>query len=213
MDLKSEFGKIAGDLFTLEVNTIVKANMTGEKFPSVAEALGQIADDYEKKLLFLESGSNNPPVTASGESAGSSDASKRFEELALRANAMLSTIARDSLSSPSAEADYYMRSRIRDSALRLVPLAKAPDGKLTAAELAVIRKIWELGTEEIAFQTVIQLDGDVVTRLQPKYANPSQRLVHAIHGEAVGVSVAFWKSLVELLETFFGVAIRAATGK
>jgi hypothetical protein len=212
MDLKSEFGKIAGDLFTLEVNTIVKANMTGEKFPSVAEALEQIADDYEKTLFFLESGSSNTPVTASGESAGS-DASKRFEELALRANAMLSSIARDSLSSPSAEADYYMRCRIRDSALRLVPLAKAPDGKLTAAELAVIRKIWELGTEEIAFQTVIQLDGDVVTRLQPKYANPSQRLVHAIHGEAVGVSVGFWKSLVELLETFFGVAIRAATGK
>lgn len=210
----ADFETLASNLFALEINTIVKANMTGQKFPSPGEALDDIASDYEDELVALESASSVAPASLAPTPRGTTAASTaRFGAIAARSEALLALLARAAESSPDDDADYYMLCRIRDNARRLAPIAQGPDIKPTQTELALIRKVWELGTEEIAFQTVIQLDGDVVTRLQPKYANASQGIVHAIHGEAVGVSVGFWKSLVELVETFFGVTMRALSGK
>lgn len=78
---------------------------------------------------------------------------------------------------------------------------------LNTNETVTLRKIWELGTEEIAAQTVIQLDGDVVTRIQPKYATAEFKELHQIHSQSVGTSIKFWKELVHLVKTFFEVII------
>ena len=67
-------------------------------------------------------------------------------------------------------------------------------------ELVIIRKAWELGVEEIAMQTIIQLDGDVVTRIQPKYAQEGNNILYKIHNQGIGVSVSFWKELVGIVK-------------
>jgi hypothetical protein len=74
---------------------------------------------------------------------------------------------------------------------------------LTTDELVTIRKAWEIGTEKIVMQTVIQLDGDVVTRVTPEYATADRKTVHEIHNQSVTFSLNAWSQLVELVKDFF----------
>ena len=37
---------------------------------------------------------------------------------------------------------------------------------LESYEIVAVRKIWEIGTESVVMQTIAQLDGDIVTRIQ-----------------------------------------------
>ena len=77
------------------------------------------------------------------------------------------------------------------------PLPMNPD------QLALLRKIWEVGTTEIAMQTVVQLDGDVVTRILRKYADEDYTILHKLHDEGVSTAIGFWKDLVGLVKDFF----------
>ncbi len=61
---------------------------------------------------------------------------------------------------------------------------------------ALLRKIWEVGLEEIALQTVIQLDGDIVTRVHPAYLHHGR--LFEIHHESVHASQTFWKELIDI---------------
>jgi hypothetical protein len=85
---------------------------------------------------------------------------------------------------------------------------RPPDLNLNQNQLILLRKIWEVGTEEIAMQTVIQLDGDVVTRLLPKYSLGKDELLHRIHQEGVKASVGFWKDLIGIARDLLGSLFR-----
>lgn len=78
-----------------------------------------------------------------------------------------------------------------------------PPFPLTSNELVTIRKAWEIGTEKIAMQTVIQLDGDVVTRISPEYAKPDKKVIHEIHQQGVSISMKAWGELVGVVKEFF----------
>ena len=60
------------------------------------------------------------------------------------------------------------------------------------------RKIWEIGAERIAMQTVLQLDGDVVTRIAP---GGDARLFEA-HQRGVNLAFGYWKMVLTLLQNF-----------
>ena len=51
-------------------------------------------------------------------------------------------------------------------------------------------------------QTVIQLDGDVVTRIRPARARLDNDPLFIIHNSAVSTSVGAWTRLVGALEAF-----------
>ena len=68
-------------------------------------------------------------------------------------------------------------------------------------DLITIRKAWEMGTEVIAMQTVVQLDGDIVTRLNSAYAAERYQPVRDLHRESVGSALEHWRYLVETLVT------------
>ncbi|MFQ5632404.1 MAG: hypothetical protein ACE5I1_26845, partial [bacterium] len=51
-------------------------------------------------------------------------------------------------------------------------------------------------------KTVIQLDGDVITRVQERYATEEHATVHKLHNVGVSTSLAFWKTLVDIVESF-----------
>ncbi len=75
------------------------------------------------------------------------------------------------------------------------PLRLQPD------EITLLRKIWEIGIEDIAMQTIIQLDGDVVTRIQPDFVNDLD--VQRMHNEGVMTAISFWKDLIAVVKDFF----------
>ncbi len=96
----------------------------------------------------------------------------------------------------------YSRAEIDDTAR---PFPLTPD------EMMLIRKFWELGLEEIAMQTVIQVDGDVITRIQPAALVASAQPLRDLHKEGLQISVAFWHELVGIVEVLVGLITRSVS--
>lgn len=63
---------------------------------------------------------------------------------------------------------------------------------------AMLRKMWEIGTEEVVAQTVVHLDGDVVTRFRRGLDGPGQGPpVMEAHRMGVDVALSSWRHLVD----------------
>ena len=88
-------------------------------------------------------------------------------------------------------------------------VAHYPPYNLAPDELTTLRKIWEIGTEEIAMQTVIQLDGDVITRITPRHTTESHedKVLQRIHSESVSLSMSYWGTLVQVASGFFEMLV------
>ncbi len=91
-------------------------------------------------------------------------------------------------------------------------MQNVPDLDLDTAQLTTIRKIWEIGTEEILMQTVIQIDGDVTTRIAERLMQDNKTieyqraLVFKLHDQAVSTSVNFWANLIKTISSI-GLAL------
>lgn len=71
-----------------------------------------------------------------------------------------------------------------------------PPPDLTAREQLTIKKIWEVGSEWVVAQTVIQLDGDVVTRIAKGFSEePEIDKLLALHQRGLETGLARWDSL------------------
>jgi hypothetical protein len=80
-----------------------------------------------------------------------------------------------------------------------------PMGKLPVDYAIAVRKIWDIGTETVFMQTLIQIDGDVVTRIQRGLPKSKQKLILRVHERGVDVSMRYW-------ETLFGIVKQIAGG-
>ncbi len=222
-NFKEQITKIAGDLLNLEINTIVKPGIEGLKMPSPRHALLDIARDFDNELERLGAKQLEKHDDTGGYVA--------FDQLRERAKQGISARANEGGEmTDKRKADILMLQRVKDksdqikgmfNSIRLRNVVnwdnaytreqleeKRPPFPLTTDELVLIRKIWEIGTEEIAMQTVIQLDGDVITRVQPKYVSSGHELIHNLHNQGVSTSVAFWKELVGILGDFFNSIVK-----
>jgi hypothetical protein len=56
-------------------------------------------------------------------------------------------------------------------------------------------------------QTVIQIDGDVVNRIQPGRETGEHKPLHDLHKDAVDISFRYWRWLIEALGRFAGQAV------
>jgi len=223
--LRAKVGKIAEDLLNLEINTIIKPNITGEKMPSPRHALIGIAGEFSSKLTDL-----GFPLSDLGIKDGSYRSFDMLRESANKGVKTFQKSAAEKSLKPEEEADLLMLHRIKNmsdqikgvfNALQrrrvekwdnnfthqeiekdLLPFPLNPD------ELVLIRKVWEVGVEEIALQTVIQLDGDVVTRVMPKYATSRSEALHKIHEQSVSVSMKSWQELIGVVKDFFGTIVK-----
>lgn len=222
-DFKEQIRKIAIDLLNLEVNTIIKSNIEGIKMPEPRHALLDIAKTFDSKLKSLGAEQLKDHNDLGGYAA--------FDQLRTRANQKISELEtkRGGLTSEQ-DADLLMLYRIKDKSDQIKGMFNSlkrrkvanwdnaythqqieeerPPFPLTPDELVLLRKVWELGTEEIALQTIIQLDGDVVTRIQPKYITSNCESVHKIHNQGVSTSMAFWKELIGIVTDFFSAIVR-----
>ena len=87
------------------------------------------------------------------------------------------------------------------------------DLDLKPDQITMIRKAWEIGTERILLQTVIQLDGDVTTRISERFAGSPVPTLLNIHNESIGIATGFWSSLVKTFGEMFGKTIEALLGR
>lgn len=242
------FKTLAEDLLTLEVNTIVKADMSACKMPSNRrEALLEIAKDYHYKLVDLQC---REPII--WDSAGV----MAFLELRERAvfgiqdsSAILKTLSNDDPERQVVKEKIMMLGRIQSQSEQLVSMfihlahqneknfdlnayresmvermanlddfaphdeksyswnndlprgqmQLVDDLELSATQISLIRKIWEIGTERVVLQTLIHADGDITTRIAERFVHTPNQALFNIHQEAVQRSVGFWSHLVDTI--------------
>ncbi len=246
------------DLTHLEINTIIKDEMTATKAPSsprlILYALAtmyyykliQLGDKYVEYIGQPEEGTTN---LFRGKEVYLGSGYESFHELSHRAeNAALLIMnnkARLPFSVNTMDADIMMLNRIRTisndvrSILKMVDNSKGEpvDGRdsylfdqkdiiatfrtmrndeaekleldLDLRQLMVIKKANDIGTEKVIIQTVIGMDGDITTRITQSFAEQPLAFINTMHHEAIGISVDFWKTLinvvVELGKNFIGI--------
>jgi hypothetical protein len=209
---KTTVQRFFDDLLTLEVNLILKADMTARKMPLTGEAFHDIADHYSSYI-----GQQTP----------------RLGELTPQVFLDLNKDARDMREANKAQADPQEEYAAVDIVLKRIErnssqlarimneigLTNTSDEngnwiQLTVAkkeDLLVLRKAWEVGTESVIMQTVAQVDGDIVTRLQPALAAPDHGPIHSVHMKLVTTGLEQWRFLfatvatitIGVLQTFF----------
>lgn len=231
VDIRARIHAIADQLTHLEVNTILKPNMTGRKMPAPRHALIEIATRYMTKLEQLGWPVTDDIVAPPGGFAS-------FDLIRERASDAIDAFrakARIRIATDTEECDLVLLLRIKTMSDQIKGIFNAlkrrdipewdnaythqgvedefPPWPLTPEEFVQIHKIWEMGLEEIAMQTVIQLDGDVVTRIMPKYANEEGRIIHQIHHQGVSMSLQVWGELVGLVGNFFQTFFGKPAGK
>lgn len=252
-DAGGVFNDVMRNLLSLEVNTIVKDNMTAEPMSTVAHALLDIAGEYAGRLeeygvnlagYFPENGVDPFP----GE-AGSAEERERFRPadglwnpLAARLDMDLLTVSRGcferlrcAAKAAGKEAPQRTSPRLRDGEMLIIEricnncdaikwvmqrtpaldnaavtqewLQARPDAgaslsaDMTGADYLMIRKIWEVGTEDVVLQTVIHLDGDVVNRVRAFYLDqPEASALFKMHEMGTGVAVRGWEHLINLVQ-------------
>jgi hypothetical protein len=243
-DFKDTVSLVAKNLFTLEVNTIIKANILGTKMPPPVHALLDIASEYDTRVCADEKELGivppaPPPPPQPGVPAGellATDA--QFNYLRERADVCI-----DKLKEPSSpvrgkelELRLLLLQRIQDNSDQIrsifqgmarrgetLPSAKGlsraattehtADLPLLPNELLTLRKIWEIGLEQILAQTVLQVDGDVTTRIHPDLLKAELAQVLSIHQQAVSNSVGIWKALAGMLGSFLENVLPFLRGK
>jgi len=240
------FKTLAQDLLSLEINTIIKADMSGRKMPTDRrEALLDISKKYHLKLVEL--GYRKPEIWNSGgvmaflelrsraiqgrkqleiqinqSSAQQQKQLKQdlvmlmrilgqseqiislFVNLALKIDPdfnlithrqqMNQQVKQDPKHRPYDEQNHYWNNDLSRHSMQ-----KYPDLELDAAQISLIRKIWEIGTEQVMLQTVIHADGDVTTRIAEHLTENPNETLFQVHNQAVQNSVKFWQGLVELV--------------
>lgn len=235
-------------LLNLEINTIIKENMTAERMPALPHAILDIAGEYA--LQLVQSGvdvtvfqrtpeparasldpwaclrSGNAPTFDQDELRVWSDTFDALRWAAKRANSVAEAgqqdkVARSVLDRICNNSDTVKAILVRIKDLEFVKakpnrmeLVQSPfeskDWKgVSTNDWLAIKKIWEVGTEEIVAQTIIQLDGDVCTRFRPQ-ANPgTAELILSVHQSSTDVAISSWRYLVDVVVKIAGATAGA----
>jgi hypothetical protein len=73
------------------------------------------------------------------------------------------------------------------------------DLELDVNQELALKKVWDIGTEEILMQTIVEIDGDITTRIQERFSQDPNQQVLDLHANAVQTSIGFWGQLTQLL--------------
>ena len=90
----------------------------------------------------------------------------------------------------------------RDAILALDAMEGAARPRIPPAPpeaLTMIRKIWDIGANSIVFQTVQQIDGDVIFRVRSSLDLSKRQALLEAHQQACNVAMSYWRSMFELV--------------
>jgi hypothetical protein len=190
-DFAERFGDIVRGMLSLEINTIVKEGMSATRMGAPAEALEDVASCYASWLRKHggHPGTAPSPVTAS----------HFLDTLAVEA-----ANVKAAADSPGVS---VIATRIQRNAQALgKKFDKLVAGDPDPDELIQLRKVWEIGTEEVVMQTVLWIDGDATQRVHPAYVDKAHEQLLGIHAASVNASLSYWKSLGDIVVGLFRTA-------
>lgn len=194
---KEKLSEVAEDLFSLEVNTLIVDRISAVKMPDPRHALIDIAKAYQYRMQVF-----GVVVSLSDKELGSHAG---FSKLRQAAHTWMEEFKDRCRLGAQTEGDLqqvYLFDRVNTKCAQIGAMMKRLESRgvadwdnamgrdgvvntssidLDPKDALLIRKTWELGTAQIAIQTVVQLDGDVVTRISPQYAQTGWQGLHRIH--------------------------------
>ena len=194
---------IAEGVLTLEVNTVICPHIEAEKMPQPEHALIDVANEYG---AWLRDHHHQTDIFVEGEPSTASAAV--FLKLRTSAAALQLVRGEESnlLERIRKNSDQLLGVFLRlDAGRDPVKLTRGRDllpqaVELKPEEIVLLRKAWELMLDEIALQTTIQIDGDVILRmLRRSPEGVDMAHVMAAHEHAVSTSTRFWADLVSLV--------------
>jgi hypothetical protein len=201
----ADFIAIATNLLTLEINTVLKNGMSSQKMPSSEDAVVDIIENYCDYLCrrVPTAWADEHAFVSAGPVAIDPGGLQTLRRIALRLKTetrqpdeilgVLSRIQRNC----DQMMDFVTGTVSRNTRLRL-----------TTEQTILLRKAWEIGTETVAMQTVIQIDGDVVTRVQPGREDGASAALHAAHRQSVELSFRYWQFLADTLGRMAGALMK-----
>ena len=71
---------------------------------------------------------------------------------------------------------------------------------MDARDRVKIKRLFDLGTENVVMQTRFGLDGDVVTRIEEGFASKPRQLIIDIHDKHTNLTVQYWKNLIGIVQ-------------
>ncbi len=224
-DKKQRTKKFLLDLTSLEITTIVTDNISAESMGDPQQAIERISSLYASKLdaIAATHGAPDPGKAAARKdvSAKASDASGGATRSAIRDRERQARRMKRKYGAQLSQEDHGHIDRIRDRSRELegsndklggssaptgagAQIHPAPQGpeaaerpEFSPEDMVALRKIWELGVEPIAAHTVIQVSGDVITRLHPRYATGQHSMVLELHRTGTSIATEMWSSLID----------------
>jgi hypothetical protein len=86
-------------------------------------------------------------------------------------------------------------------------LKRQQDYELSPDQMAVIRKAYEIGTQYILMQTVVQIEGDITTYITTKFLEmpiAEQEVIMKIHDTALNTSIRLWQYMFQTIGNLLG---------
>ena len=234
--------RVASDLLTIEVNTIIKPCMTARKMPPPPVALFDIVANYSDYLVrsaqllpdksTVASLDLSPPATNGRDSfsrvlenaeflekqfsqeefVDSDENDKRMARVVILRRIshychLMGNIIKDLQTQSTAQSDFDFwnagHAELYDH------YNKAMDISIDPHYVALIRKSWDMGVEQVVMQTVIQLDGDMISRIQKGYEREEFHGLQQLHLATCRMGVETWQTMTQLVIHFIEEAGKA----
>ncbi len=196
------------DISSIEINTI-EAEISARKPPPWPTALLEISETY---LSFIDENRDRSSASDLPEINEESNVGMVFRSLIQEAkNGIRPPGTVRQVADDDRRVVFY---RIRESCKVVTKILseKNCDNKsfkdlneklpeLNVASRILIRKIWELGTNHVVLQTVMQIDGDVVSRIASGRREKDELLLE-LHQASIGQSIVYWNMVLTLIAQF-----------
>ncbi len=112
--------------------------------------------------------------------------------------------ARENLS----EAESYL-GRTRRDLTGMIDLPPWPPTELNVR----LRKIWDIGTDVIVMQTVLQIDGDIMNRVKRDFDLAHNQPLWNAHQRCMEMSIEYWQNMFDVLVKLLSGAFEKLLGR
>lgn len=154
-------------------------------------------------LVKPDQGLPGPPVGRDGPGWSRGDIARAARALAGVDPGVLSRIKSNCDQLKGVTVDATGQGRV---ALGVARLDRNTGTVFATNDLVLLRKTWDVGAERVLMQTVVQLDGDVVFRIQTGLDDARRLALQGAHQAAVDASFRQWSFLVDTLGRWIGSA-------
>ncbi len=96
---------------------------------------------------------------------------------------------------------------IWDNDFNVKDLHKQQDYELKPDQMATLRKAYEIGTQYILLQTVVQIEGDITSYVTTKFLEmkgSEQEVIMKMHNTAMDTSIRLWQYLFQTIGSLLG---------